>query len=123
MKTRNHGTGRLVGWIIAAAALQPFGAALAQGTSLKPMVLRVAYPAGGPADVAARKIQLPLQMALGQTVIIENLPGAGGSIAAASVLKAPPDGQTLLVTTGNDMILSPLAMSQVKHKPDRKSVV
>jgi tripartite-type tricarboxylate transporter receptor subunit TctC len=118
MKTRNHGTGRLVGWIIAAAALQPFGAALAQGTSLKPMVLRVAYPAGGPADVAARKIQLPLQMALGQTVIIENLPGAGGSIAAASVLKAPPDGQTLLVTTGNDMILSPLAMSQVKHKPE-----
>ena len=118
MKTGNHGTGRLVGWIIAAAALQPFGAALAQGNPLKPMVLRVAYPAGGPADVAARKVQVPLQTALGQTVIIENLPGAGGSIAAASVLNAPPDGQTLLVTTGNDMILSPLAMSQVKHKPE-----
>lgn len=117
MKTSNQAAGRLVGWIIAAAALQPFGAALAQAPSSKPVVLRVAYPAGGPADVAARKIQLPLQAALGQTVIVENLPGAGGSIAAANVLNAPPDGQTLLVTTGNDMILSPLAMSQVKYKP------
>jgi tripartite-type tricarboxylate transporter receptor subunit TctC len=118
MKTSNQATGRLIGWIIAVAALQPFGAAQAQAPSTKPVVLRVAYPAGGPADVAARRIQVPLQSALGQTVIVENLPGAGGSIAAANVLNASPDGQTLLVTTGNDMILSPLAMSQVKYKPE-----
>jgi tripartite-type tricarboxylate transporter receptor subunit TctC len=103
---------------MATALLLPLGHAQAQAPSSKPLVLRVAYPAGGPADVAARRVQVPLQTALGQTVIVENLPGAGGSIAATNVLNAQADGQTLLVTTGNDMILSPLAISQVKYKPE-----
>lgn len=92
--------------------------ATAQTASTKTVVIRVAYPAGGPADVAARKTQVPLQASLGQTVIIENVPGASGSIAASNVLNAAPDGNTLLVTTGNDLILAPLAMAQVKYKPE-----
>lgn len=100
-----------------AACLLP-GAALAQTPSQKTVSIRVAYPAGGPADVAARKTQIPLQSLLRQTVIVENLPGASGSIAATNVLNAAPDGNTLLVTTGNDMILAPLAMAQVKYKPE-----
>jgi tripartite-type tricarboxylate transporter receptor subunit TctC len=80
--------------------------------------IRVAYPPGGPADVAARKIQPGLSNAISQTVIIENVPGAAGSIGAANVLAAAADGQTLLVTTGNDLILAPLAISHVKYKPE-----
>lgn len=93
--------------------------AMAQTASSRPLVLRVAYPAGGPADVAARRVQVPLQAALGRTVIVENTPGAGGSIAATNVLNAAADGQTLLVTTGNDLILSPLALAHVKYKPEQ----
>jgi tripartite-type tricarboxylate transporter receptor subunit TctC len=90
----------------------------AQMANSKPLVLRVAYPPGGPADVAARKIQSPLQAATGQTVIVENTPGASGSIGATMVLNGPSDGQTLLVTTGNDLILAPMAIAQIKYKPE-----
>ena len=117
MKAHNR-TRRIVAWMIGSAALLPFGALEAQTPASKPLVLRVAYPPGGPADVAARKLQAPLQAALGQVVIVENVPGAGGSIGATNVLNAPADGQTLLVTTGNDLILAPLAISQVKYKPE-----
>jgi len=102
---------------LAAASVLP-SATLAQVPALKPVTLRVAYPAGGPADVAARKTQVRLQAALGQTIIIENISGANGSIGATSVLGAVPDGNTLLVTTGNDLILAPLVMKQVKYRPE-----
>lgn len=93
------------------------GAATAQ-TNAKMTFIKVAYPAGGPADVATRKVQARLTAALGQTVVIENVPGAGGSIGAANVLSAPADGNTLLSVTGNDLILAPLAISHVKFKPE-----
>lgn len=102
---------------LAAASLHMAGAVHAQAGG-KPTILRVAYPAGGPADVAARKLQQGLQSAVGHAVIVENQGGAGGSLGATSVLNAAPDGRTLLVTTGNDLILAPLAISQVKYKPD-----
>jgi tripartite-type tricarboxylate transporter receptor subunit TctC len=105
--------------ILATGLLSASSLVLAQAPSARPLVIRVAYPAGGPANVATRKIQIPLQAALGRPVVIENLPGAGGSIAANSVLNAAADGQTLLVTTGNDMILSPLALAGVKYKPEQ----
>lgn len=116
MKASISQTRRRLAWTIAAIGLMPLAAG-AQSTS-RIVALRVAYPPGGPADVAARKIQAPLQAALGQVVIVENAPGASGSIGATNVQSAPPDGQTLLVTTGNDLILAPLAISQVKYKPE-----
>jgi len=118
MKALTRTIGRLACWTVIAAALQPIAALAQSAASQGPLVLRVAYPPGGPADVAARKIQAPLQSALGQTVIVENVPGASGSIGATNVLNAAPDGHTLLVTTGNDLILAPLAISQVKYKPE-----
>lgn len=114
------GRRHLTACIVAAAMVPCSTIVYAQlPSSSRPLIMRIAYPAGGPADVAARKIQLPLQNSLGKPVIVENLPGAGGSIAANNVLHASPDGQTLLVTTGNDMILSPLALAQVKYKPEQ----
>jgi tripartite-type tricarboxylate transporter receptor subunit TctC len=102
---------------IAAVAVSSLPA-LAQLAPGKPLLMRVAYPAGGPADVAARQLQPALQAALGRPVIVDDQPGAGGSIAANAVLAAPADGHTLLVTTGNDLILAPLAIAQVRYKPD-----
>jgi tripartite-type tricarboxylate transporter receptor subunit TctC len=86
--------------------------------SSRPISLKVGYPAGGPADSAARQLQLQLQTALGQTVIVENQPGAGSSIAIMQFLTLPADGMTLLVATGNDVVLNPLVLKSAKYKPD-----
>ncbi len=71
--------------------------ALAQGFPSKPIRLVVPYSAGGGADTTARLIAPKLQEALGQTVVIDNKPGAGGAIGDDFVAKASPDGHTLLI--------------------------
>jgi len=109
--------------LVAAWAVALAGQAFAQAYPTKVVMMRVAYPAGGPADVAARKVQVPLQAALGQPVVIENLPGAGGSIAARNVIGAPADGHTLLVSTGNDVILAPLTLQAATYKADNLRLV
>jgi len=109
--------------ILAACFVAFAGQALAQAFPSKVVMLRVAYPAGGPADVAARKVQPQLQAAFGQPVIIENLPGAGGSIAVKKVLNAPADGHTLLVSTGNDVILAPLTLQAANYKAESLRLV
>lgn len=63
----------------------------------KPITLVVTYPPGGGADAMARLIAPKLSEALGQSVIVDNKPGAGGQIGAAAVAKAPADGYTLML--------------------------
>jgi len=70
----------------------------------KPIRLIVSYPAGGSVDVAARILQEPLTQGLGQSVVIENKGGAGGTIGTAQVAKAAPDGYTLLLTLSSHTI-------------------
>jgi tripartite-type tricarboxylate transporter receptor subunit TctC len=62
----------------------------------KPIRLIVPVPAGGPADSAARLLAQELSKSVGQPIVVENRPGAGGAIAAQTVLSAPADGHTLL---------------------------
>lgn len=70
----------------------------------KPIRLIVSYPAGGSVDVAARILQEPMSKGLGQSVVIENKGGAGGTIGTAQVAKAAPDGYTLLLTLSSHTI-------------------
>ncbi len=95
-RVAENGTGmlRLLGVLLIATA--PVLAA-AQGYPTKPLKLVVPWPAGGTVDGVARVMLPKLAESLGQPVIVENKPGAGGSVGAAGVAKSPPDGQTLLM--------------------------
>ena len=84
-------------WIVAAALVIAALPALAQPFPSKTVHLIVAYSPGGTGDVVARVIADKLGAALGQTVVVENRPGASGAIGATAVVNAPPDGHTLLV--------------------------
>jgi len=85
---------------LAGLALQPtllHAADPAQPWPTRPLTIVVTYPPGGGADLMARLIAPGLGRELGQTVIVENRPGAGGQIGASYVAKAAPDGYTLMV--------------------------
>jgi tripartite-type tricarboxylate transporter receptor subunit TctC len=76
--------------------------ARAQAYPTRPVRLIVGFPPGGGADTYARLMGQWLSERLGQAFIIENRPGAGGNLGAEAVVKAPPDGHTLLQVTGNN---------------------
>ena len=81
----------------AALGLALAGSALAQAYPSKPITLVVPFAAGGPTDVVARLLGASMSKTLGQTVVIENKLGAGGTIAAAYTARATPDGYTYLI--------------------------
>jgi tripartite-type tricarboxylate transporter receptor subunit TctC len=97
-------------WVTVAVQAQTFPS--------KPVTMMVPYPAGGLSDVIARRINPSLAKALGQPVIVENLGGAGGAIAAQKVLSAPSDGYYLFQGSPNELILAPLANAAVKFKTE-----
>src|SRR5688572_19833910 len=89
------------GW----AALAITGTTYAQGSYPdKPIRLIVPYPPGGGTDVIARIVQDRLRASLGQSIIIENRGGAGGSIGTEAAAKAAPDGYTVLFTLSSHTI-------------------
>ena len=90
----------------------------AQAFPVKPVTLMVPYPAGGLSDVIARRVNPLLSKSLGQPVLVDNLGGASGSIAAQKVLNAPSDGYLIFQGSPNELIFAPLAISSAKYKPE-----
>lgn len=98
MISRRSALGLSVGLAaLACAAAVPFGGATAADYPSRPIKWVVGYPPGGATDIIARLIGQRLQEKLGQSVVIENKPGAGNNIAVESVVNAAPDGYTLLL--------------------------
>ena len=95
---------------IALSALAALAPAMAQ-TSSKPITMLVPFAAGGNIDIVARIIAPALSKQLGQTIVVQNRPGGGGSVAAAEVARAQPDGSTLLITTPNPLVIVPKMVS------------
>lgn len=101
-----------------AAALATLAAPLtaqAQSWPAKPIKLVVPYSAGGLPDTVARALAQRLQEVLGQSVYVENRPGAGGAVAASAITQAPADGYTLLVTDGPMLAITPLLSQKMTY--------
>ena len=91
---------------LAAAAASPF----VQAWTDKPVRMLVPAPAGGTMDIVARVLADQLSADIGQPVIVDNKPGAGGGIAVQALMAAPADGHTIMVTASNVLTEIPLLM-------------
>ncbi len=89
----------------------------AQAYPNKPIKLVVPFAPGGGADIVARTISQPLSQLLGQSLVIENKPGGGGTLAADYVAKSPADGYTLLYTTPGPQMTNPYLMEKLPYNP------
>jgi tripartite-type tricarboxylate transporter receptor subunit TctC len=92
--------------LAAGAAALPVTAGLANAEAfpVRPIHIVVGFPAGGVADIAARLIGQPLQQRMGQAIVVDDRPGAGGNIGAAAVVRAAPDGYMLTLAGANNSI-------------------
>jgi tripartite-type tricarboxylate transporter receptor subunit TctC len=105
--------------LVAALALAAASAAWSQPWPSRPVHLVVPYPPGGPVDLSARLIAAKLQPALGQPVVVENKPGAGGNIGADYVAKSAPDGTTLAMGAVATHAINPALYRNLPYDPVR----
>ncbi len=89
----------------------------AQAWPSKPVRIVVNFPPGGAADQLARVVAAPLQTALGQPVVVENRAGSGGNLGGDVVAKSPPDGYTLLMSSGGMVSVNPYIYAKMPFDP------
>jgi tripartite-type tricarboxylate transporter receptor subunit TctC len=83
----------------------------------KPVRIVVTFAAGGASDIVARAISEPLAKALGQPVVVDNKPGAGGTIGGLDVVRAPPDGYTLMLSNSTPTSIGPFTVPKPPYDP------
>jgi tripartite-type tricarboxylate transporter receptor subunit TctC len=105
----------LLGAALVAAGAMP---SIAQQFPSRSVTLVVPYAAGGNVDVSTRILQAGIGDVLGQPVIVENRPGAGGTIAGSYVMRSQPDGHTLLVGSNGPVMLGPMTMPKPPYQWD-----
>src|SRR5215207_1131432 len=102
-------------FLLAAIAVEP-QPSVAQNYPDHPITLVVPYPAGGGNDVLARLVAEKMSKPLGQSSVVENRGGAGGTIATRQVAKSPPDGYTLLIATSS-LAINPSLYPNIGYDP------
>jgi len=93
--------------------------ATAQGWPEKSIRLIVPFPPGGATDIVARVIAQQVSKDLGQPIVVDNKPGAGGTIGAAEIVKEAPDGHSLLITTSSTHAIAPHLSATIKYNVAR----
>ena len=83
----------------------------------KPIRLVVTFAAGGASDIVARAISEPLSKALGQPVVVDNKPGAGGTIGGNEVVRSAPDGYTLMLSNSTPLSIGPFTVPKQPYDP------
>jgi tripartite-type tricarboxylate transporter receptor subunit TctC len=106
-------------WLAALALCAAPWDAQAQGYPSRPITVIVPFPAGGPSDVVARIVTEQMGKILGQSMVIENVGGAGGTIGSARVAAAHPDGYTLLAGSMGSHVAAPVLTPNVKYDSER----
>ena len=107
---------RIISSVLATLSVFAGGSSLAQTYPTKPISLVVPFAAGGPTDIVARTLAATMTKTLGQTVVVENKAGAGGTLAAGFVAKAAPDGYTFLIHH-NGMSTAPALYRKMAFNP------
>jgi len=109
----------VLGGMLAAATLAAASTALAQGYPARPVKLVIGFGPGTGSDILGRLLGIKMAEALGQSVVVENKPGAGGIIGSDSVAKSAPDGYTVLLGTNAMLITSPLLATNPPYEVTR----
>lgn len=91
--------------------------AQAAGWPGRPVRMVIGYPPGGSTDIAGRLLAERLSQRLGQQVVVDNRAGAGGTVAAASVVRAEPDGYTLLLAASPEVSIAPITTKALPYDP------
>jgi tripartite-type tricarboxylate transporter receptor subunit TctC len=103
-------------WLFVALALAA-GTAAAQAWPSRPLRLVAPYAAGGPIDLSARLLAAKLQASLGQPVVVENRPGAGGNIGVDLIAKGPADGYSLVMSAIATLAINPSLYASLPYDP------
>ena len=108
--------------LIAVSMLLVAAGAAAQGYPSKPIRLICPFPPGGAVDIASRAVAAELSKNLGQTVAVENRPGAGGNIGGTEAVRSAPDGYTLFMSTSGIQAINPTLYKKMPFDPNKDLV-
>lgn len=109
-------------WLVTVGMSTTASLSWSQNFPDKPIRFVVPMAAGGSVDVVARAVAVPLAKRVGQPIVVDNKPGAGGSIAAGFVANASPDGYTVLVADTGQLSINPSLYKKLSYDPSRRFV-